>query len=44
MVVVGGVSICDFSEGELHVIKHSFWQKVAASQQEQMSVTEFSVF
>ena len=30
------VYIYDFSEGELCVVKHTFWQKVAASHEEQM--------
>ena len=33
----GGLYICDFREGSIHVIKHTFWQKVAASHQEQRS-------
>ena len=33
----GSQYIYDFSEGELHAIKHTFWQKVAASHEEQRS-------
>ena len=32
-----GQYICDFSEGGVRAIKHTFLQKVAASHEEQMS-------
>ena len=32
-----GQYICDFGEGRVHAIKHTFLQKVAASHKEQMS-------
>ena len=32
-----GQSICDFGEGGVHAIKHTFLQKVTASHEEQMS-------
>ena len=33
----GGQYTCDFSKTGIRGVKHTFWQKVAASQEEQMS-------
>ena len=38
------VYVYDISEGGIPVVKHTFWQKVAASHEEQMSPLMILVF